>query len=547
MIKRLLVLLLVVYGHIQAQNTVGTISITEDAYDAFTLFTVNTKVYLINNCGEVINEWNSNYLPGNAVYLLPNGNILRAGRLNDGSSNIGFGGQGGIVELFDWDDNLLWSYTYSSNQFRQHHDVFPMPNGNVLILAATVVSDTDAIQAGRNPAFLPDNELYNEQILEVQPVGATGGNIVWEWNAIDHLIQDFDNTKNNFGVVADNPQKIDVNYLNGFSGGNNWLHINSMQYDAERDQIVLSSRNLSELWIIDHSTTTAQAATGAGGTYGRGGDLLYRWGNPEAYDQGTPVNRQLFGQHYPYIIPSGLPNAGKIIAFNNGFGRTPLFSEVDIIDPPISSPGVYTYTPGTPYGPATTDFTYSDLSTDPSEFYSAIVSSAQQLSNGNILVCEGRDGVFFEIDPSNSNAIVWKYINPVSNADGSQYEQTNPPPINNLTFRAVKYGMDYPAFDGRDLTPGLPLEINPDLTPCNNLSIDDFEISSLNIYPNPVNDFVTIDSTSPLDRIEVYNMLGAKVNETNSSTVDFREMNPGIYFLRVHSNSQSISKKIIKR
>ena len=125
MIKKLLFCFLLFTNITQSQNTVGTISITEDAYEAFTLFTINTKTFFINNCGEVINEWTSNYLPGNAVYFLPNGNLLRAGRLTDGSSPINFGGTGGIIELFDWDGNILWSYTHSSTNFRQHHDVYP--------------------------------------------------------------------------------------------------------------------------------------------------------------------------------------------------------------------------------------------------------------------------------------------------------------------------------------------------------------------------------------------------------------------------------------
>ena len=546
--KKLLLIFLLIFGTLKAQNTVGTIAITDDVYEGLTLFTINTKAYLIDNCGQLVNEWNSAYLPGNAVYLLPNGNLLRAGRLNDGSSNIGFGGQGGIVELFDWDGNLLWSYTYSTNQFRQHHDVFPLPNGNVLILAVSVVDNADAVQAGRNPALLSETDLFNEQILEIEPVGATGGNVVWEWNVIDHVVQDFDNTKDNFGVVADSPEKVDINFLNGGDGGRNWLHVNSMQYDAALDQIIISSRNLSEVWIIDHSTTTAEAATGSGGTYGRGGDLLYRWGNPEAYDQGTSADRTLYGQHYPHFIESGLPNAGKLILFNNGFGRLPLFSQVDIITPPTTSPGVYSYTPGTAYGPASTDFTYTDLSVDPSEFYSAIVSSAQQLPNGNILICEGREGHFFEINPNDGNAIVWDYINPVSNADGAFYEQTNPPPVANITFRAIKFPLDYSAFDGRDLTPGAPLELNPDLTPCNSLSVEDFEIASVGLYPNPTSDIVTIESTVTIDRVEVYNMLGAKVAEVNhSNTIDLSSSNTGVYFLKIYSGNSSVSKKVIRR
>ncbi len=543
MIRKLLFCFLLFTNITQSQNTVGTISITGDAFEAYTLFTSNTKTYLINNCGELINEWTSSYLPGNSVYLLPNGNLLRAGRLVDGSSDINFGGTGGIVELFDWDDNLLWSYTYSTNNFRQHHDVYPLPNGNILMLAATVVTQAEAIQAGRDPSFLLDSEFYNEQILELEPVGTSNANIVWEWNIKDHLIQDFDNTKGNFGVIADNPQLLDINFLNGRDGSNNWLHINSMQYDETLDQIVLSSRHLSEIWTIDHSTTTSEAASSLGGTYGNGGDLLYRWGNPQSYGQGTSVDRKLFGQHYPHFIESGLPNEGKIIVFNNGFGRNPSFSQVDIITTPQISPGVYDYTANTAYEPESTDYTYTDLSSDPSEFFTAILSSAQQLPNGNILVCEGIDGYLFELDTNNNK--VWEYINPIDGTNGSSTTQTELPNGNRL-FRAIKYATDFPGFIGKDLTPGLPLEINPDLTPCNNLSVGGFQQFFASIYPNPTMDKIQINSSSTIDKVEVYNVLGGKVGETNTKTIDLSKQPSGIYFLKIYSKSIITSKKVIK-
>jgi len=526
------------------QNTVGTISINEDAFEAFTLFTSHTKSYLINNCGETINEWNSNYLPGNSVYLLENGNLLRAGRLNDGSSDITFPGTGGIVELFDWEGNLLWSYSYSSNQFRQHHDVYPMPNGNVLILAATVMSQSEAIQAGRNPTLLEDGELYNEQIIEVEPIGTNQANIVWEWNIKDHLIQDFDDTKNNFGLVNENPQRLDINFLNGSQSNNNWLHVNSIQYDDKRDQIILSSRNLSEIWIIDHSTTTSESASSSGGIYGSGGDFLYRWGNPAAYRQGTVEDRKLFGQHSPYFIETGLPNEDKIIVFNNGNGRTPNFSQVDIIAPPETNLGVYDYTTDTAYGPTDTDFTYSNLSSAPSEFFSGIVSGAQQLANGNILICEGREGYFFEIKTNGEK--VWEYINPISGNDGNSTSQGDPAPTDNLTFRAFKYSTDYPAFIGRDLTPGEPLELDPNSNNCNELSITNFNEPVVNIFPNPTSEKIKITSKLSIDKITIYNTLGHKIRETNNPLIDLSEYSEGIYYLKIHSGSMIISKKIIK-
>jgi hypothetical protein len=544
--KKLLLFLTILTFSLTKAQTVGTTFINQNVFDAYTLITANTKSFLINNCGQVINEWNSTHLPGNAVYLLPNGNLLRAGRLENGSSDIVFGGQGGIVELFDWDDNLIWSYIYSTNQFRQHHDVFPMPNGNVLILAATVITEAEAIAAGRDPNLLSQSRLYTEQIIEVEPLGAAQGTIVWEWNAKDHIIQDFDNTKANFGDVALTPGKLDINFLNGGNGGSNWLHFNSIQYNENLDQIVMSSRNLSEIYIIDHSTTTSEAATDSGGNYGNGGDFLYRWGNPQAYKQGLEADRILYGQHYPHIIADGLVDAGKLMIFNNGNGRFPEYSEAIVVNPPTTAPGVYEYTSNTAFGPTTTDYSYSDQSSDPSEFYSAIVSSAQRLGNGNTLICEGRGGEIFEIDDNDN--IVWKYKNPVDNINGTVSSQGNAPPTVGILFRAIKYAPDFPAFTGRDLTPGPPIELNPDISACENLSVVDVAIVDLKIYPNPTTKLINITSSESIDKVELFNILGKKVVDVNyNNSIDISALNAGIYFAKIYSGDRSISKKIIKK
>lgn len=531
------------YLGLVAQNTVGVISYNQnDTYNGLTLFTSQTETYLINSCGEAINQWTSAYPSGHAVYLLEDGSLLRAGRV--GNTTLSIGGAGGIIEKYDWDGNITWTYTISSETELQHHDIFPMPNGNILVLVLNVMSSAEAIQAGRNPNLITDGVLYNEQILEIEPVGTNQANIVWEWNIKDHLIQDFDATKDNFGVVEDNPQLLDINFLGGLSGSANWLHMNSIQYNENLDQIVMSSRHLSEIYIIDHSTTTSEASSNLGGTYGKGGDLLYRWGNPQAYKQGTQSDQKLFGQHYPHWIPDGLPNAGQLILYNNGFTRTPSFSEIFILTPPTTAPGVYDYTSNTAYGPATTDYTYTNPD-DPTNFFSRILSSAQMLPNGNILICDGDSGYFFEID-TNDN-IVWEYINPTGTS-GIMAQGDDPEAVPNTVFRATKYSLDHPAFTGRDLTPGNPIELNSENNaPCDVLSTEEFSIQDVAIYPNPASDIININSSRSINRIEVYNNLGALILQVNDThKINVSNFDSGIYFLRISSNTRSITKKIIK-
>jgi hypothetical protein len=539
--KHIYIFLLLFIGlSISAQNTVGTISNSSGSYNGYTLLAplASTETFLINNCGQIINQWSSTYRPSASVYLLENGNLLRTGKITN--QEIAFGGVGGAIELYDWDGNLLWEYVYSSTEVSQHHDIFPLPNGNILMLAVTTMTDVEAIQAGRDPSKVEEGKLFNEQILELEPINTNEVNIVWEWNIKDHLVQDFDATKDNFGVVADNPQLLDINYLNSTKGSANWLHMNSIQYNVTLDQIVMSSRLLSEIYIIDHSTSTALSASNTGGTYNKGGDFLYRWGNPEAYDHGTDQDRKLFEQHYPHWISDGLEDAGKIIIYNNGGNRA--YSSIEIISPPSSSPGFYNYDSINGYAPLVPDWIYT--SPEPTDFFSDILSSGQRLPNGNTLICAGDSGYFFEID-TNGN-IVWEYINPISTSGTLSQGDA---PTGNFVFRALKFSMEYQAFDGRDMTPEDPIELNFDISNCNTLSIDDNNISEeFNIYPIPTSDIINVNTKLKVDKIEVYNIYGKLIlTNLNTKDINIENLSSGIYIAKIYSDNRIDSKKIMKQ
>jgi len=543
--KKKLIYILLIFSNLtllSQVNTLGTISLTEEAYDGYTLFSSYKNTFLINNCGQVINQWSSDYLPGHSVYILPNGNLIRAGRKD--TSTITFGGVGGIVEMFDWDGNLVWEFVYSSDDYRLHHDIYPMPNGNILVLAATVMSNEETILAGRDPNLVSGaGILYNEQILEIKPIGTNDYSIEWEWNFNDHLIQDYDDTKNNYGVIEEHPEKLDINFLNDRIPAENWLHVNSIQYDETLDQIVISSRNLSELFIIDHSTTTEEASGDTGGTYGKGGDFLYRWGNPVAYRQGNEDNRTLFGQHFPHIIKPGLKDEGKIILFNNGTDREPAFSEVMIFSAPTTSPGIYTYEPDSSYGPEAAEFTYS--SNEDNNFTSGILSGAIRLPNENLLICDGNSGRLFEITATND--IVWNYIIPMNNTTGEISSQGDVLESGNSTFRGIKYSTDYEGFTGKDVTPGDPIESNFNLNTCLSLSTDNLLNNNITIYPNPVIDLININTSLTILEVEIYDVLGKRLNyiKVNNRKIDVSGVNSGVYILKIKTEIGIILKKIL--
>ena len=451
---------------LQAQQTVGLFLDTEDAHEGFTLWNPRFEAsYLINNEGRVVHSWDTALRPGNTSYLLPNGQLLRTAR--DGPAvpiRFDQGGSGGRIEDIDWDGTVSWSYLYSDDTVRHHHDVEPLPNGNVLMIAWELKTDAEAIAAGRDPALLSEGELWPDHIIEVEPVGATGGTIVWEWHVWDHLIQDFDGAKANFGVVADHPELLDINHVRdtGDPGSANWMHMNAINYNAEFDQILFGSPRLHEIYVIDHSTTTAEAAGHTGGTFGKGGDFLYRWGNPQAYDRGVADDQKLFNQHHVHWIEPGLPGAGNILIFNNGrnrLGPDGDYSSVDEIAPPVDGSGNYTLVGGSAYGPTDPVWTY--FATPKADFFSRGLSGAQRLPNGNTLIVEGRGattnqaGNFFEV--TDAGVTVWQYVNPVANA--GPISQGVLPDSDHNVFRILRYPVDYSGFDGQDLTPGDPLEL----------------------------------------------------------------------------------------
>ena len=283
-------------------STATPTATTDEGYNLFAPLG-ETTTYLIDDVGDTVFTWPGAYRPGNAVYLLENGNLLRTGNTN--SANFDVGGAGGIVEEIASDGTVTWSFEYDSTQGRLHHDIEPLPNGNVLMIAWELKTESEALAAGRNPSLLTEGEVWPDIVIEVDPTNDT---IVWEWRVWDHLVQDYDSDQANYGVVADHPELIDLNFYGSRTrlGGADWNHINSIDYNAEFDQILLSVRSFSEIWVIDHSTTTAEAASHTGGNSGKGGDLLYRWGNPQAYDAGGADDQQLFVQHDAQWIPVGL-------------------------------------------------------------------------------------------------------------------------------------------------------------------------------------------------------------------------------------------------
>ena len=456
------------------------------AYDGYTLYSPldGAGSYLINNNGRVIHFWDADYR-SNISYLQNDGSLIRTTSFGNWGNHHFFGGGAGYsVQELSWDGEVTWEFVYSSEDHLMHHDIEPLPNGNVLLIAWELKTVEETIQAGRNPELIGDKGLWPLHIVEVKPKRPFGGKIVWEWHIWDHLIQDFDSEKDNYGDPQAHPERIEINppglwmdsiseeereqlealgYLGGEpedsgkmkaaryrSKSSDWLHTNAIAYNAELDQIAVSLLGNNEILIIDHSTSTKKARGSKGGNSGKGGDILYRWGNPVAYRAGAHDDQTLFAQHNVQWIAQGLPGAGNLLIFNNGRGRN--YSSILELEPPIDANGNYELPAAEPAYPLEPLWEYS--APNKKDFYSMFISGARRLPNGNTLICYGAKGTIFEVTPEGET--VWNFVNAVMGPKGSSHFKPENDSTN-IVFRAHRYRKDHPAFKNRNLKPGLLL------------------------------------------------------------------------------------------
>jgi hypothetical protein len=536
-----------------AQNTVGLLSyVPSKAFDGYNLIYPHNQpnVYLLDNCGEIVHVWedDASFRPGNTAYLLEDGRLVKTKRpAAIAGDAIWAGGGGATVEIRSWDNDLLWSFTMNNDSMRLHHDIEVLPDGNILMIAWELKTKQEAIQAGRDTALLPDGELWPDYILEVDP---TTDEIVWEWHAWDHLIQDFDQSKGNFGDVAAQPERIDLNWDTS-DGADDWMHSNALDYNPDNDQIVLSVPTFHEIWVIDHSTTTAEAAGSSGGLGGRGGDLLYRWGNPAVYRAGDADDQKLFYQHDIHWIRDFIdpfdPNYDKFAVFNNRVGAD--FSTANVFSSPFD---MYEFTypmDGGVWGPENFDLTLEHPE-DPSKIYSTGLSSVQYLPNGNFLITAGRTGYTFELTPD--ELIVWEYVTPLKGGAPVAQGDTSLTTNSNLTFRVKRYPADYSAFAGKDLSQKGWIELDPNTTFCDQI-LPIYEQRSeygLKLFPNPADGMVTLEwEGGRYVDIEILDMLGRPIHASMHLSggrryLDTSNWPDGLYLVRI--NQKETAKLLVQ-
>jgi len=389
---------------------------------------------LFDNEGNVIFTWDhtgedrTTATNGYSCYLLQNGNLLRGCKPSRITVSSGASPQQGCIQEVDPDGNVLWSDTMATTTRMSHHDFKPLPNGNVLCVAFVNVSKEEALAAGLDSILFSGSggmfggsvrSIEAEMIYELKP-DRTGGNnheIVWEWYLLDHVTP-----KEN----ARAHPELFSGYMAPLYFSTQLVHLNGIDYNPVKDLIVFSSRVFSEIYVLDHSTTTQEAAGHTGGAYGKGGDILYRWGHPSNYilelkydtvyteadtiefgdhkyiiEADTTINltKTPHAQDYvnclhcPTWIPEGYVGAGNVLFFHNNDDENMMQlgnSQAIEVSPDVDGTGKFVLTPETPAGPSAPTWIY-----DPDEstsMYSASMSTAIRMKNGNTLIHEAYPG-----------------------------------------------------------------------------------------------------------------------------------------------------------
>jgi hypothetical protein len=433
--------------------------------------------YLLDHHARVVHTWQSAYAP-HSLYLLPNGDLLRPGRDPDAEA-IKAGGAMGVLQKFTWEGELVWEWKLSDSRRILHHDVEPLPNGNLLAIGWELKTPEEARAIGRRAELIPEGGLWPDFLLEIEPIPPNDAHIVWEWHVWDHLIQDVDPSLANHAQPRDQPERIDINGAGepreidaaelaqlkalGYVPDDaeedeetgDFIHVNAIDWNAELDQIAVTAPEFGEIWILARPRTSAEAA-------GPSGDLLYRWGNPEFYGRGEASDRRLFSPHDVQWIPSDYERGGHLTVFNNGGGRPDGdYTSLEEIATPLQGDGSYALKPRDAWGPEKTTWTYT--ASDRESFYAPYISGAHRLENGNTIVTSGPSGRLFEITPDGRT--VWEFYNPytgnVTQSDGSppwgeeeDYEED--PESRYGIFRAQKLPPDHPGLLGRELRPRDP-------------------------------------------------------------------------------------------
>lgn len=357
------------------------------------------EVTLMDMHGKAVHSWQTPY-PAWYARLMPDGHlvvVLRCSKPSPKRPGFGdyrMGGATGMLMELDWESNIVFQY-FDPNM---HHDFRKLPNGNYIYVGWERVPRDHAIKVrgGQKGTEHKDGTMFGDYFREIDSNGAT----VWEWHGIEHFDPDIDI------IGAIHPRE-------------EWTHINDV--DIMPDGNILSdSRHTDGAFIIDKES----------------GNIIWRWGNVAYLDEETgqvehrdvrdPTN--MGGPHDGHLIAEGLPGEGNMLIYDNAmytyYSRA---LEVDI------KTGEAVWQSEEPFG--------SEGYISGRIHFCPFISGADRMPNGNTVICNGGNGVVFEI--TKDRELVWHWVREKPDLES---------PVRWGIFRAHRYGRDYcPQFESLPL------------------------------------------------------------------------------------------------
>ena len=201
-------------------------------------------IYAVNIHGDPVWFVDSNVEWNNGMsykiqftYFLENGNFIG---LADGREN----NKPGRVFEMTIDNDLSWQGPEDLEGIGVHHDVFPMPNGNIIALTSqdTLLPVPVEIELPETYSGIDTLPWQGDRIVEWNRDGVE----VWSWSVFDHF--NFMDWNPNLyqDLLFSHPIPADFHY--------EWTHSNTVWYDPIDNAVYLSVRNMSRITKIDYDT-----------------------------------------------------------------------------------------------------------------------------------------------------------------------------------------------------------------------------------------------------------------------------------------------------
>ena len=308
------------------------------------------------------------YNPGiastlNPIKLLPNGHMMLnfSGTVPDGANSI--------LQEVDLSGKLIWQMTAADLNTAlaaatcagcnitvngTHHDFVMLPNGHLILLAATQQT-------------ISGTPLVGDVLIDLDQ----NRHPVWLWNEFDHL------------DTSRHPM-----------GGTDWTHTNAVIYSPDDGNLIISIRHQNWLVKIDYNN-------GAGA-----GDILWKLGYQGDFTLagGTEPTDWFYAQHGPSFATANTTGQFSLIVFDNGNDRTFPTGQVQCVTTASSS--CYTTVPVLQIDEAakTATLAFHEMLSG----FSYFGGNAEVLKNGDVEFCVTNGPEVREVTQDSSAKVVWR-------------------------------------------------------------------------------------------------------------------------------------------